>query len=123
MGFGNSTGAGEPATGAYLYIDNSDGLQYFGNSRGGVRTYSTGDQQPINTWLECGITLQRNGRVRYDMQFGGEEGSFYSVFINTNVPTASVGLQFGMLKSAGTTPQLLDLDFVSFSIDRLPPPT
>lgn len=120
-GFGNSNFGGEPAAGAYLYIDSVDGMQYFVCRNPDGRTAIPNVLQPVNKWLECYITLQRNGVARFDIQDAEESTNFTTVLISNNFPTVGVNACFGLAKTAGTVARSLDLDYVAFGFNSLTP--
>jgi len=121
LGFSDATAPGEPSNGAYVYVDSIEGYIYFATAKAGVRSYSAAiDLLTPNVWVESSILLAKNGTVKFTSQ-ASEDAPFYQSILSTNVPTVSLGVVCGLIKSAGTTARNLDIDYISIDVDRETP--
>lgn len=115
IGFGDNAG-GDMTDGVYFELTQADSDWQCKTASNSTRTtYDTGQAAAANTWV----------RLRIEINADGSEANFYingtlRATISTNIPTGSgreVGIVASIVKSAGTTERVAQMDYVYAGIE------
>ena len=115
MGFGDSAFGGIPTDGAYISIGNTSG-----NATANTRSNSSGTTQNN---IEISENTDTVARIRVSRTGGALSSTFFingtsmGSAITTNIPSGAsreVGIMFGIVKIAGTTPRTIELDWIYY---------